>query len=241
MKNDMRLLFKAKIQAASIHFGISILIFLGILYVILFDWYPEPFSTAAGGWDGIKLMAAVDLVLGPSLTLIIYNYTKAKKEILFDLSLIAVVQAGALIWGGLQVYSERPVALVMWEGVFYTVTEDYYQKQNISLKDVAKFSSEEPLIIYAESDGSLEQLEKIQLLNKQKIPPYAQVHLYKSVKDRVDAVLSHQLADDDYLSASLKEGTAKKNEYIFPAMAKYKNLLVYLDAEARLLDITLQP
>jgi len=240
MKNDIRLLFKAKIQAASIHLGISIFIFLGILYVILFDWYPEPFFTAAGGWDGIKLMAAVDLVLGPSLTLIIYNYTKARKEILFDLSIIAVVQAGALIWGGLQVYSERPVALVMWEGVFYTVTEDYYQQQNISLKDVATFSDEEPLIIYAESEGSAEQLEMIQLLNKRKIPPYAQVHLYKSVKDSVGEVLSYHLSESQ-LPADLGVEATINKQYIFPVKAKYRNMLLYLDAEANLQDITLQP
>lgn len=233
-------LIKAKLKASAIHLGISIVIFLGILYLIFVEWYPGSFFYAEGGWKGLKLMAVVDLVLGPSLTLIIYNYVKSKKEIFVDFSFIALVQIGALIWGGLQVYSERPVALVMWEGMFYTVTEDYYAKQGIDLKDVATYSDDKPLIIYAESDGSVEQLEKTQLLNKQKIPVYAQVHLYKSVKDNIDAVLSYQLSED-YRSAYLAENTSIKNQHFFPAKAKYKDLLVSLDAKAGLLDITFKP
>ena len=233
-------MIKAKLKASAIHLGVSAVIFLGILYFILIEWYPGAFFYAEGGWKGVKLMVMVDLVLGPSLTLIIYNYTKSKKEIFVDFSFIAIVQISALIWGGLQVYSERPVAMVMWEGVFYTVTEDYYAKQGIDLKDVATYSEDRPLIIYAEKDDSVEQLEKIQLLNKQKIPPYAQVHLYKSVKDNVNTVLSYQLSED-YRSVYLAENTSIKNQHFFPAKAKYNNLLVSLDAKARLLDIMIKP
>ena len=233
-------MIKAKLKASAIHLGISAVIFLGILYFILIEWYPGAFFYAEGGLKGVKLMVLVDLVLGPSLTLIIFNYTKSKKEIFIDFSFIAVVQISALIWGGLQVYSERPVAMVMWEGVFYTVTEDYYAKQGIDLKDVATYSEDRPLIIYAETDDSVEQLEKIQLLNKQKIPPYAQAHLYKSVKDNIDVVLSYQLSED-YRSVYLAENTNIKNQHFFPAKAKYNNLLVSLDAKAGLLDIMVKP
>jgi hypothetical protein len=240
MKSDTRKLFKEKIRAASIHLGISFIVFLGIFFVIFFEWYPGPFFTAEGGWDGIKLMAAVDLVLGPSLTFIIYNYTKARKETVFDLSLVVAVQISALIWGGLQVYSERPVALVMWEGTFYTVTEDYYKKQNIRMSDVATYSDEKPLIIYAETDHSIEQLDKIQRLNEQKIPPYAQVHLYQSVKENVNKLLPYQLSND-LLSADLDENVPAIQKHVFLGEAKYKNLLIYLDSQASLVEITIRP
>lgn len=243
MKRDTKVLFREKIRAASIHLGISFLVFLGIFYAILFQWYPEPFFTAEGGWDGIKLMAAVDLVLGPSLTLIIFNHTKARKEILFDLSLIVIIQISALIWGGLQVYSERPVALVMWEGTFYTVTEDYYQKQNIALKDIATYSDEKPLIIYAETDHSVEQLEEIQRLNQQMIPPYAQVHLYQSVKENMNKVFSQQIFVDllpSYLTQEDKEEEDTNHPHVFLGKAKYRNLLVYMDEKANLVAITIQ-
>ena len=232
-------LIKAKLQASGIHLGISIFIFFGILYLILFEWYPGILFEAEGGWNGLKLMAAVDLVLGPSLTFIIFNHTKAKKEIVFDLSLIVVIQISAMIWGGLQVYSERPVAFVMYEGTFYTVTEDYYKKQDIKLDDIAVYSDEKPLIIFAESDHSVKQLEEIQRLNEQEIPPYAQVHLYHSVKENMNKVFSQQVSGDllSYLSQEDEMEVEPGQTYVFLAKAKYRNLLIYLDANAGLVTI----
>jgi len=233
-------LVRTKLKAAGIHFLISVFIFIGILYLILVEWYPEPFFTAEGGWNGIKLMAAVDLVLGPTLTLIIFNASKPKREIIFDLSVIAAVQISALIWGGLQVYSERPVALVMWEGTFYTVTEDYYDKQGVRLKEVASYSNEVPLIIYAETDHTVAQLERIQEYNQKKIPPYAQVHLYKSAKDNLEMVLSQQL-DEEWILKNLEnvntDGFAESEVYVFEAKAKYEDLRVVLDSKANLVEI----
>ncbi|PCJ85315.1 MAG: hypothetical protein COA54_11515 [Thiotrichaceae bacterium] len=233
-------LIKTKLKASAIHLGISAVIFLGILYLILVEWYPGVFFEAEGGWNGIMLMAAVDLILGPSLTLIIFNHLKTKKEIVFDLSLIAIVQISALIWGGMQVYAERPVALVMWDDIFYTVTEDYYRKQGLSLKDVATYSNEKPLIIIAVTDHSVEQLEEIQKLNEQKIPPYAQVHLYQSVKENVDEVLSQQLSED-LLTTYFKQDLVKTEYHVFLGKAKNRNLLVYLDSKVDLVEIKIRP
>ena len=232
-------LIKEKLKASGIHLAISIFIFFGVLYLILVEWYPGVFFEAEGGWSGIKLMAAIQLVLGPCLTLIIFNHTKAKKEIVFDLSVIAIVQISALIWGGLQVYSARPVAMVMWEGSFYTVTEDYYSKQAISLKNIAGYSDEKPLIIYAETDHSVEQLHEITRLNDQKIPPYAQVHLYQSVKDNVNLVLSHQLSEE-LLLTYFKQMMPGTDQHVFLGKAKYSDLLVYLDSEANLVDVRIR-
>jgi len=235
-------LIKAKLKASAIHLGISAIIFLGILYLILFEWYPGVFFEAEGGWSGIKLMAAVDLVLGPSLTLIIFNHTKPKKEILLDLSLIVLVQISALIWGGLQVHSERPVALVFWEGSFYTVTEDYYNRQNLELKDVTTFSKEQPLIIYAATDYELDEAKEIQRLNEQKIPPYAQVQLYKSVKENMQKIQRSAISDEVLETYTGKDrgmlDSAKRESFIFLGKAKYRNLLIYLDAQSNLIDIT---
>jgi hypothetical protein len=233
-------LIKAKLKASGIHLAISAMIFVGILYLILVEWYPEPFFTASGGWSGIKLMAAVDLVLGPSLTFIIFNNTKAKREIVMDLSIIAVVQFSALIWGGMQVYSERPVALVMWEGIFYTVTEDYYNKQDLSLDDIAGYSEEKPLIILAETDHSVAQLEEIQRLNQQKIPPYAQVHLYQSIKDNVDLIMPYQMSEG-LLKKYIEKTVPDTEHHVFLGKAKHSNLLVYLDKDASLVKIELTP
>ena len=232
-------LIRAKFKAAGIHLGISAIVFLGILYLILVEWYPGIFFEVEGGWSGVKLMAAVDLVLGPSLTFIIFNHLKSKKEIVFDMSFIALVQISALTWGGLQVYSERPVAIVMWEGTFYTVTEDYYKKQSIRLKNVAGFSDEKPLVIYAETDNSVAQLKETIRLTDLKIPPYAQVHLYLSVKEHFNKVLLHQLSDDFLLTYFEKE-VIETDQHFFLGRAKNKKFLVHLDSEANLLKLIVE-
>jgi len=240
MKNGTMSLIKSKLQAASIHLSISVLVFLCFLYVIYFQWYPQPFFTAEGGWDGIKLMAAIDLVLGPSLTLIIFNHTKSKKEIIFDLSMIVMVQIGALIWGGVQVYSERPVALVFWENTFYTVTEDYYKKQNIELAELAEFSQYQPLLIFAETDHTPAQLEKIQEYNSKKIPPYAQVYLYKKIGPNIEKIVSkgvdYSLLKQDVRLKNISESELG-NTHAILGKAKYKNLVVYLRDTGDLLGI----
>ena len=69
-------IIKQKALASSIHFFASLLVFSIFVYVLLTQWYPEPFFNASGGWQGLKLVILVDLVLGPLLTLIVYNRKK---------------------------------------------------------------------------------------------------------------------------------------------------------------------
>jgi len=97
-------------QAFSIHLAISALIFLAALSVIHFIWYPGAFIQA-GGWQGIKIVAAVDLVLGPALTLLVYN--KAKKSIKFDLAVIGLLQISCLTAGLIITEGQRPVLQVL--------------------------------------------------------------------------------------------------------------------------------
>lgn len=233
---------KAKLKASAIHFSISLFIFIFILYFIVFRWYPGVFFTAEGGLNGLKLMAAVDLVLGPSMTFIIYNHLKPKKEIVMDLSIIAIVQLSALVWGGLQVYSERPVALVFWEDTFYTVTEDYYKEQKIDLSEVARFSNERPLIIYAESKHSTAGLEQMQENIDKKIPPYAQVFLYKDIKSNMDKVLPFSVDVSLYRETENMVGQQHQADQGVRAIlgkGKYKNFIVYLSRAGELVEIVL--
>jgi hypothetical protein len=48
----------------------------------------------AGGWEGLRIVIAVDLVLGPLLTLVVYK--AGKSSLTFDLSCIAIFQIACL-------------------------------------------------------------------------------------------------------------------------------------------------
>jgi hypothetical protein len=61
----------------------------------------------------LVLIGGVDVVLGPLLTLIVYKH--GKKTLKFDLTVIALLQLSALMYGLYAVWQSRPVYLVASE------------------------------------------------------------------------------------------------------------------------------
>ena len=227
---------KYKLKATSIHLLLSLLIFVVILYFILFDWYPEPFFTAQGGWQGIQLMAFVDLVLGPALTFIVFDRLKQRKDIVLDLSLIAVVQITALIWGGYTVYTQRPIALVYWADAFYTVTSDDYNKQEIDNPDFSHYSAHTPPLIYSRPISTQEELELSTELSQKLIPVYAQTAFYENIEDNLDSVFAKEVNIEEVISnntemkAQLKQithGDLAAYKYV-KLKAKYQNMILIM-------------
>ena len=88
-----------KLKATGVHLSLSILIFIALVYQIYYNWYPQPYFSIDGGWQGVRIIAAVDLVLGPLITFLIFDLSKSRREILFDLITIAVIQLAALTFG----------------------------------------------------------------------------------------------------------------------------------------------
>lgn len=235
-------LIKAKLKATSIHLSLSLLIFIVILHFILYRWYPEPFFTAQGGWQGIQLMALVDLVLGPSLTFIVFDHLKQRKEIIFDLSLIAVVQIIALIWGGYQVYSQRPVALVFWSEAFYTVTSADYSEQGIDSPDFSQLSQSVPPLIYSRPPKTLIEMEQSRQLTEKRIPIYAQVSLYEKIEENLGSIFLNQIDIEEVMSNNsamqsrvnkIVSGDIAKYNYI-GLKAKYQNMILVLENNGKL-------
>ena len=226
-----------KVKATFVHLLFSLLIFIVILYFILVEWYPEPFFTAQGGMQGIRLMALVHLVLGPLLTFIVFDHLKKKKDIVFDLSLIAIVQIVALIWGGFLVYSQRPIALVFWEDAFYTVVNDDYAIQGLENPDFSQFSAHVPPLIYVRSPTTQAELEEFRRLSRMNIPIYAHVSSYESIKDNLDHIFSsnQDIQEIVAVNSNMKSALSDVIEddidaYKYIALkAKYQNMILVFD------------
>jgi len=107
--------------AFATHFGLSLLIFLGLLGIIVFLWYPGALFAAAGGWQGIRIVVGVDLVIGPLLTMIVYNLAKPRRLLYRDLAIVGAIQLTCLVAGVAIVYTERPVAVVYCLDKFYAL------------------------------------------------------------------------------------------------------------------------
>jgi hypothetical protein len=97
-------------QASGIHLGMSAAIGAATLATMLLVWYPGAYFQAAGGVGLILLMIGVDVVLGPTLTLLVYN--PKKRSLRFDLATIALVQLVALAYGVFVMFGARPAYLV---------------------------------------------------------------------------------------------------------------------------------
>lgn len=227
---------KYKLRAASVHLLLSLLIFAVILYFILFDWYPEPFFTAQGGWQGIQLMAFVDLVLGPVLTFIVFDQFKQRKKIVFDLSIIGAIQITALIWGGYTVYMQRPIALVYWGNAFYTVTSDDYSAQGIENPDFSRYSAHVPPLIYSRPVSTQEELLLSNELSKKLIPIYAHTSFYENIETNLDSIFENQVDIEEVfennaeMKAQLEIITAGDlTAYRYVTLnAKYQNMILIM-------------
>lgn len=97
-------------QAFLSHIGLSTVIFMTLSIVMIGLWFPGELILI-GGLEGLKIIAGIDLILGPLLTLIIFN--PLKKSLVLDISCIAIIQVGALLYGTYTIYSERPLAVVL--------------------------------------------------------------------------------------------------------------------------------
>ena len=193
MASQLKDQLKYKLKAASIHLLLSLIVFAVFSYFILYEWYPEPFFTAQGGWQGIRIMAIVDLVLGPALTLIVYNHLKQRKLIIFDLSIIVFIQITALGLGGYTVYTQRPIALVYWATAFYTVTEEDYFAQGIESPDFSQYSDHIPPLIYSRPVSTLAELKSSRNLTEKLIPAYAHVEFYEKIEDNLEEILLNEV------------------------------------------------
>jgi hypothetical protein len=236
-----------RIKAGLIHFGISLSSFVLIFLALLGYWYPEPFFSTEGGWLGLKIVAGVDVVLGPLLTLIVFNPEKSRRELTTDIGLIVLVQMTALIWGIHTVYEQRPVAVVYWDDSFMTVPAKALTEQSYPLSNLTTFSKDHPAIIYAEKPTKLDNLKKLlEEMNKNQLPPHQQTWLYRPLKEHFDDIKEYQVNIDELMEKNviaklrLTEWLQKNQHQLhdlryFLLKSKYHNAILFFDPKGQLL------
>jgi len=148
--------------AFAVHLGISFVMFLVLAAIIKFLWYPGVLFETEGGWDGIKLIAGVDLVIGPTLTLMVYNI--AKKELKRDLAIIGLLQAACIVGGMATVAYSRPVAVIYAAGTFFVATQQRFDNHNIDIGQIEILQHSKP--VWIAIDVPTEQKQRIDFLNE---------------------------------------------------------------------------
>jgi hypothetical protein len=106
-------------QAAGTHLLICLVIAAAVISLMLGVWYPGPLFEAAGGTGMLYILVAVDVILGPLLTLVVFK--SGKRGMKFDLTMIGLVQIAALIYGVHIVFLARPAFIVFVKDRFELV------------------------------------------------------------------------------------------------------------------------
>jgi hypothetical protein len=104
--------WKGRLHASGIHLGISLSIAALAAAVVFGLWYPYPYREISGGRSLFLLVVFVDVVMGPLITLVIFNRTKPRRELMTDFLVVGLLQLAALSYGLWTVFVARPVHLV---------------------------------------------------------------------------------------------------------------------------------
>lgn len=114
---------------AAFHLLLSAIAVTCVAVVVFQGWYRYPWSDLLGVTNIFWIVVAVDLICGPLLTLVLCAPHKKRKELIIDLSMIALVQLSALSYGVWSVYQARPVVLAFEVDRFAIVTANEVQKE----------------------------------------------------------------------------------------------------------------
>ncbi len=245
---------KQKALASSLHFLASLLVIGIFIFILLRYWYPAPYFTASGGWQGLKLVIFVDLALGPLLTFIIFNKTKPLREKLFDFSLIIGIQLAALIWGINTVYHQRPVAIVFWDDRFYTVPDkalSTHYETNPQYQSLVK-QSPPPLIFASKPINMNEHQQMMQRIQQHDIAPHHQIELYQPFEPAFSSI--KQLSLDiikiidqnktmrGELDIILEESnTSLKDNTYLPLESRYRSFILVFNSSGKQLGYLKAP
>lgn len=179
-----------KLRASAIHFVLSGILALLCFILVFFLLYPAPLAQATGVETLFILMLAVDVVLGPALTFIVYK--KYKKTLKMDLLIIVIIQLSALIYGMYAMYQGRPV----W--IAYTADRFELIRANDIIGDKSNYSLAwiKPQYIFVETNlkNPKEQLNMMLEEAQSNISPAQQPKYYRPIIQAKVSIKSKSIA-----------------------------------------------
>jgi hypothetical protein len=147
-------------KASLTHLTISATIATAVLALMLLLWYPYPLFEAVGGRQVLLILLGVDVTIGPLVTLIIFNTKKSRRALAFDLSVIALLQLSALIYGMSVVFQARPVFVVFSKDSFDLVTANMLIDEDIAGAEYPDYRSlplTGPVYVFTEMPADIKE------------------------------------------------------------------------------------
>src|SRR6185369_6842750 len=104
--------WRDRLRASATHFCISVIIAAVCAVFVFVFWYPDPYREISGGRELFLILMTVDVILGPLITLAIFNRAKPWPVLRRDLICVGLLQIVALGYGIWTAFVARPVHLV---------------------------------------------------------------------------------------------------------------------------------
>jgi len=192
MKNKLQ----ARLKAFFTHLILSAFVIGLFLLVVYFIWYPGPYYIIHSTFDVVKILVGVDLVLGPLLTLLLFDIGKSSKELTLDISLVVLVQISALLWGMHVTYTMRPLAAAYYGRDFYTITGRDLGESNSNYPILPKFYEKPKLVYVKPIQDQQERLRNYtQVLNAEVKSQVFRPEYYVDIADYYDRVIKNSKPD----------------------------------------------
>lgn len=206
-----------RFQAFAIHLCISAIIFIVLALIIVIVWYPGFLFKTDGGWAGIRLIASVDFIIGPTLTLIVYKV--GKHGLKTDLVMIAIIQLVCLCAGTWIVYQEKPAAIIFMDGQFYAKSKEVMENYGISVNELLIYDDRIPAWIYVDIPDDKKKRSELLLSVLEKGPLYARQELFRSMKENLGRIVKQAIPRGE-LTQEIREGLTK-NGLVYQYNARY--------------------
>lgn len=130
------IVWRDKFIAFGVHFVLTALLAAAAAAMIFVVWFPAPYGEMVGGAELFKLVVGCDIVLGPLMSLVIYNRAKSRRALVFDYTLVGILQVAAIVYGLGITEGTRPVYFAFVQDRFEVVTSrDLAPKELAAAKD----------------------------------------------------------------------------------------------------------
>jgi hypothetical protein len=241
---------KNRITAFLLHLLISAMVALAAVFVVFYIWYPAPLHEAAGVTQIFLLLLAVDITIGPILTLIVYKPNKSSLKL--DLTVIALLQLAALGYGMNTVFEGRPAFVVFSVDRFELgracdMDPESASKALQSGNQAAIAGWTQPRWVAAVASKDAKRAQDIMFSSLQGGPDLHQLpELFEPISQVKTQILAKALPLEELHELQRKNGSEVnlddwKDSKWLPLRGKVKNLVVLIDARTadvlKILDI----
>jgi len=219
-----RSLLASKTRAFAVNVAISAVVFAAVVYVVRSLWFPEPYFRIDGGLHMIALAAAVNLAVGPLITLLVYRPRRPDNG--FNCTVIALLQAAALSWGVYVMYSQRPLFAAYVGGpvrMFFPITEPLIRNTPPTAELRARLTGHPPLVFVPLASDPSQAREMLMSALTGGRSPLTSTHLWMPIEGGALATIVEETRDRAELEALAADAGALIDEFLAARSARFED------------------